>query len=108
MPAAVPDQYLWWAVAAAAAVLLCTSIFGGGALLWVGGRFLARIPGVTYWRSVAAKLLAGFLAAIGSTLVTLAFLLVFGSPAAGWLPAAVVGLAIGCPRWVRPLSPCRS
>ena len=94
MPAAVPDHYLWWAVVAAAAVLLCVSVFGGGALLWVGGRFLARIPGVTYWRSVAAKLLAGFLGAIGSTLVVLAFHLVFGSRAAGWVPAAVVGLAI--------------
>ncbi|MBC8374124.1 MAG: type II secretion system protein GspG, partial [Planctomycetes bacterium] len=75
-------------------MLLCASVFGGGALLWVGGRFVARIPGVTYWRSVGANLLAEFLAAIVSALVALAFHLVFGSPEAGWGPAAVVGLAI--------------
>jgi len=94
MLAAVSNQYLCWAIGTASVVLLCASVFGGGALLWVGGRFVARIPGVTYWRSVGANLLAEFLAAIVSGLVMLAFHLVFGSPEAGWGPAAVVGLAI--------------
>jgi hypothetical protein len=37
-------------------------LFGGGGLLLVGRRFIARQPGATYWQSVIAVILGGVLA----------------------------------------------
>ena len=66
-------------------VMIPAWVFGGGALLFVGGRFLARAPKATYWRSVGANAVAGVVAAC-----------VFGAFAAG-----AAGLARA---WARPFT----
>ena len=73
-------------------VVLPIWIFGGGALLWVGGRFIAKAPKATYWRSVATNVLA----VVCGDVVFIALL------AAGWLLGrtgavlgGIVGLAAG-------------
>jgi len=37
---------------------IVVAVFGGSALLWIGGRFIAKSPRATYWWSLATYLLA--------------------------------------------------
>jgi hypothetical protein len=61
-------------VAAAMGSLLALAVwaFGGGALLFVGGRFIVKSPKATYWRSVGTAVLAalasGIILALASAL----------------------------------------
>jgi len=68
---------LFGILAAAIGLLLALPVwaFGGGALLFVGGRFIAKSPKATYWRSVGTAVLA---AIESSIIVALASALSFG------------------------------
>lgn len=48
---------------------LATWLFGGGALLFVGGRYIVKSPKATYWRSVGTAVLAGLASLAVVTLV---------------------------------------
>jgi len=72
--------------------------FGGGALLFVGARFAAKIPGATYWRAVGAQVLS--LLACGA--IVAIFAIVATRNAAGadtWVApfAFLGGLLLGLP-----------
>jgi len=79
-------------------ILLPAWIFGGGALLFVGGRFLAKAPRATYWRSVAANavsVLAG--AVVAGAVVGVAVAVSGLGSTATWVATAlalVAGLAV--------------
>ena len=45
-------------------IAISLAIFGGGLLLWVGGRFIAKSPKATYWQSVLTHLLSGSIVVI--------------------------------------------
>ncbi len=67
-------------------IFLPLFVFGGGALLWVGGRFAAKLPKATYWRCVGTYVLATLLSAPACALVGAWFaitsvpaLMIFGS-----------------------------
>lgn len=60
MLAGISDFFVWRQIPLAI-LFLAVSIFGGGALLWVGGRFIVKTPKATFWRSVGTNLLAGSL-----------------------------------------------
>ena len=81
---------MWVGVLIGGLVLLVGAL-GGGALLWVGGRFLARIPKVTFWRSVVAHVVAQLCASAASIGGVYAIRAAFGDP----LLALLVGLAMG-------------
>jgi prepilin-type processing-associated H-X9-DG protein len=67
-------------------------IFGGGALLMVGGRFIAKTPKATYWRSVGTVVLAGLASGI---IVTLASAVSFGLLGPIGFVGALAGAAAG-------------
>lgn len=68
MLAAVSDYFVWWQIPLLV-LFLGTWVFGGGALLWVGGRFIVKAPRATFWRSVGTNVLAGFVAFCASAVV---------------------------------------
>jgi len=83
------EWLFWWQIP-----LLGLLAFGGGALLWVGGRFLARAPKATYWRSVGANLLAILAGALVVGVFTVAAG-VLGGPS-----GAQAGLLLGSLAWL--------
>lgn len=67
-------------------------VFGGGTLLWVGWRFVAKAPKATYWRSIGTNVLAS---CAGACAWLLAGLAVAATGGAALIP--LVGLAAGLP-----------
>jgi prepilin-type processing-associated H-X9-DG protein len=67
-------------------------IFGGGALLMVGGRYIVKTPKATYWRSVGTIVLAGL---ASSMIVTLASAVSFGLLGPVGIVGALAGAAAG-------------
>lgn len=47
-----------------AVLFLAAWVAGGGAMLWAGGRFIAGLPKVTFWRSLVARGLQGLCAGL--------------------------------------------
>jgi len=47
-------------------VLWAVSVFGGGAFLFIGAKFIIKTPRATYWRSVWAQ----FLGSLGYAVIT--------------------------------------
>jgi len=68
-------EWLFWWQIPLVVIFVVVGVFGGGALLWVGGRFLAQVPAATFWRSVGTNLLVS---------VVMGVLSLFGLPL-GWL-----------------------
>ncbi len=66
--------------------------FGGGALLFVGGRFIAKSPEATYWRSVGTIVLA---AIASSIILALASALSFGLLGPLGFVGVLAGIAAG-------------
>ncbi|HUT61097.1 MAG TPA: hypothetical protein VNA25_24890 [Phycisphaerae bacterium] len=93
MMAAIGDLFAWWELPLLI-MLLGVSIFGSGALLYVGGRFLAKLPKVTFWRAVWTNFVAG----LAATLASVALSSLGGlAPALGGLAGVSVGFVIS---WV--------
>ena len=90
MLAALSDYFVWWQIPLLV-LFLAAWIFGGGALLWVGGRFIVKTPTATFWRSVATNVLAGFVAFCASAAVSVLGLAMAADAVMG-LPS---GLAAG-------------
>ena len=91
---------------------VCTAImvFGGGALLLVGGKFIVKTPRATYWRSVLAMLVGvlGSVALICFSILGLVvglfwtwlvirafFKISFGKSILAWLPVLGLQLLLG-------------
>jgi hypothetical protein len=69
--------------------------FGGGALLMVGGRYIVKSPKATYWRSVAAAILAAIASGIILALASgLSFRLLGPLGFVGVLAGAAAGLLV--------------
>ena len=83
MLASVSDFFVWWQLPLFL-IFLPAFVFGGGALLWVGGRFIAKSPKATFWRSVGTNILASLAASVAAVV---AGALV---PVAGWAAGLVV------------------
>jgi len=72
---------------------LVVCVFGGGALLMVGGRFIAKTPKATYWRSVGTITLVGLAASMIITLALVLSVALLGPIGfVGALPGAAAGL----------------
>ena len=83
------EWLFWWQIPLLfilmVGVWLPAWLFGGGALLYAGARYIAKIPTVTYWRCVAAAAVGG---AVGGSIIL---------PAAGvalWLGGFVPGMGL--------------
>jgi hypothetical protein len=88
---------LFGIVAAAFGSLLGLAVwaFGGGALLFVGGRYIVKSPKATYWRSVAAAVLAAIASGIILALASaLSFRLLGPLGFVGVLAGAAAGLLV--------------
>jgi hypothetical protein len=91
MPAqgAIPlSLNVWFLVAAPVAWLLFWA-FGGGAMLWVGARRLAKVPKATYLRSLGANCLGGLGAMLVHCIITCML-----RPLGPW-PGPMLGLLAG-------------
>jgi prepilin-type processing-associated H-X9-DG protein len=80
----------WWQLPLFVFLVLPVLVFGGGSLLYVGGRFCARAPKATYWRSVGTNLLASL-----AGFLLWAILPALGRAAAGPLGAMLGGVLGG-------------
>jgi len=89
---------VWFGILAAAMgslLGLAVWAFGGGALLFVGGRYIVKSPKATYWRSVAAAVLAAIASGIILTLASgLSFKLLGPLGFVGVLAGAAAGLLV--------------
>lgn len=90
MVAAIGDYFVWWQILLFLAMLVVWFI-GGGLLLWVGGRFAAKLPKATFGRSFATNILANI---AGSVVVFLVSLLVVVVGPMGNLLGWAAGLLI--------------
>jgi len=86
-------EWLFWWQIPLVGVVFPVWLFGGGALLWVGGRFIAQSPKATYFRSVGTNVLAGL--ASGAALVVAMFLCVAIAGPLGSLLGMLVGGVAG-------------
>lgn len=76
-------------------ISLAVVFFIGGTLLWIGGRFLARAPRATFWRSIGTHALATLCAGGISGVVGAVFSLLGPTGAAlGGLLGAMAGLLV--------------
>ena len=111
MLAEFAEYLVWWQIPILL-LFVAVSVFGGGALLWVGGKYIAQAPRATYWRSVATNLLAGLVTSFCSLLaLPLAWLIIkgmfrttYGKAILAWLPTIPTSLfAVGL--WAAILVP---
>jgi hypothetical protein len=86
-------EWLFWWQFPLFGVLVPVVVFGGGTLLWVGGRFCAKAPKATYWWSIAAHILSTLCMVAVLILLPVLGGLAFG-PAGAYL-AFLVGVAAG-------------
>jgi prepilin-type processing-associated H-X9-DG protein len=82
----------WWQIVLLP-LWIAIPLFGGGTLLWVGGRYCARVPKATYWRSIGTNALAGL--AGGLTYMVVSFLAAAVMGGRGSVLGALVGAAGG-------------
>ena len=89
---------VWFGILAAAMgslLGLAVWAFGGGALLFVGGRYIVKSPKATYWRSVGTAVLAALASGIILALASgLSFRLLGPLGFVGVLAGAVAGLLV--------------
>jgi hypothetical protein len=76
-------------------VVLALWVLGGGALLYVGGRYLAGSPRATHWRSVAVNAVSVLAGALASGAVIGVVLAVFGLELRALLIGNAVALLAG-------------
>jgi competence protein ComGC len=90
-------EWLYWWQIPLVLVSLPLFVFGGGTLLWVGGRFWARAPKATYWRSIGTNIVAALAAGLAYGLVSAAAAVVGGAVGGGGGAAAgaVLGMFLG-------------
>ena len=83
----------WWTFAFLAVVASGAVVLSGGALLWAGARFLARLDEATFGRCLGVYIFAGVVAVLGYFAVThIVFALLVGPY--GVIPGRIVGAAL--------------